>query len=308
MDKIHWHPGFQGATEWELKANKKDLTFEYDHPLSKEPLKMDALIIKKDSDVIIQNDIGKLFKAHNVVEYKGVGDALNIDVIYKVLAYACLYKSLGEHVDEIPAEDVSITIMRAEYPKDLLGILESSRIHVEEKYPGIFYLTGRIQFDTQIIVFSRLDNTHPAYRILRPGASEEDIEQFLQEAALATEAWEEKDIRALLEVSVASNKELYRKLRKEKKDMSEAIQELFQDVIDERVEADKDKLERKGEKKGAEMLAILLQQLDKESDDFQLAIKGTSEDRERLYKKYEIVYEVVGEEEKKDDTAEDKKD
>ena len=243
MDKIHWHPGFQGATEWELKANKKDLTFEYDHPLSKEPLKMDALIIKKDPDVIIQNDIGKLFKAHNVVEYKGVGDALNIDVVYKVLAYACLYKSLADHVNGIPAEDVSITIMRAEYPRDVIEVLEASGIHVEEKYPGIYYLTGRIQFETQIIVFSRLDNTHPAYRILREGASREDVERFLEQARLATEPWEEKDIKALLEVSVASNKELYRKLRKEKKDMGEAILELFQEDIDKKIaERDKEKI------------------------------------------------------------------
>ena len=241
MDKIHWHPGFQGATEWELKANKKDLTFEYDHPLSKEPLKMDALIIKKDPDVIIQNDIGKLFKPHNVVEYKGVGDALNIDVVYKALAYACLYKSLGDHVNEIPAEDVTITIMRAEYPKDLFDVLESSGIHMEEKYPGIYYLTGRIQFETQIIVFSRLDKTHPAYRILRPGAAEDDIRQFLTVARLAVEPWEIHDIKALLEVSVASNRETYKKIKKEEQAVGEALQELMQeDIAKERAERDRE--------------------------------------------------------------------
>ena len=235
MDKIHWHPGFQGATEWGLKANKDDPTFEYDHPLNKETLKMDALIIKKDPDVIIQNEIGKLFKSHNIVEYKGVGDALNIDVIYKVLAYACLYKSLGDHVNEIPAEEVSITIMRAEYPKDLFDVLESSGIHMEEKYPGIYYLTGRIQFETQIVVFSRLDETHPAYRILRPGAAEEDVERFLKKAQLASEPWEKADIRSLIEVSVAANSKLYEKIRKESKDMGEAIQALFQEDIDKKV-------------------------------------------------------------------------
>ena len=114
---------------------------------------------------------------------------------------------------------------------------------MEEKYPGIFYLTGRIQFETQIIVFSRLDETHPAYRILRPGATEKDVERFLQEAQLASEPWEKADIKALLEVSVASNKELYRKLRKEKKDMGEAIQELFQEDIDKKIaERDKEKI------------------------------------------------------------------
>ena len=196
---------------------------------------MDALITKKDPDVIIQNEIGKLFKAHNVVEYKGVGDALNIDVIYKVLAYACLYKSLGDHVNEIPAEDVAITIMRAEYPRDVMVGLEESGIHVEEKYPGIFYLTGRIQFETQIIVFSRLDETHPAYRILRPGATEKDIKQFLTDARLAVEPWEIRGIKALLEVSVASNRETYKKVKKEEKAMGEALQELMQEDIDKKI-------------------------------------------------------------------------
>ena len=247
MDKIHWHPGFQGATEWELKANKNDLTFEYDHPLSKEPLKMDALIIKKDPAVIIQNDIGKLFKPHNVVEYKGVGDALNIDVVYKALAYACLYKSLGDHVNEIPAEDVTITIMRAEYPKDLFDVLESSGIHMEEKYPGIYYLTGRIQFETQIVVFSRLDETHPAYRILGPGAKQDDIKQFLMDARLAVEPWEIQDIKALLEVSVASNKETYRKV-KEEKAMGEALQELMREDIDKKVIAGREEGRAEGER------------------------------------------------------------
>ena len=283
MDKIHWHPGFQGATEWELKANKKDLTFEYDHPLSKEPLKMDALIIKKDPDVIIQNDIGKLFKSHNVVEYKGVGDALNIDVLYKVLAYACLYKSLGEHVNGISAGDVSITIMRAEYPKDLFDILESSGIHTEEKYPGIYYLTGKIQFDTQIIVFSRLDKTHSGYRVMRKGVSQDDIENFLRDAVQATEPWEKADIRAMLEVSVAANKELYAKI-KEEADMGEALQELMhEEIVKERAE---------GEKKGADMLATLLQQLQPGTEDFNLAINGTSDDRTKLF----IQYKIVGEE------------
>ena len=50
-DKNHWHPAFVGATEWELKKNKKDLTFEPEHQLSKEPLRVDMLVVKKAPDV-----------------------------------------------------------------------------------------------------------------------------------------------------------------------------------------------------------------------------------------------------------------
>ena len=50
LTKNHWHPAFCGATEWELKKNKKDLEFEPEHQLSKEPLRMDMLVIKKNTD------------------------------------------------------------------------------------------------------------------------------------------------------------------------------------------------------------------------------------------------------------------
>ena len=245
-DRISWHPGFQGATEWELKANKGDLDYEYDHPLSKEPLRMDALIIKKDPAAVIQNDIGKIFKTYNVVEYKGWQDTLNIDVFYKVLAYASLYKSLGDHVDEIPAEEVAITIMRAEYPRKVMGLLKNAGYSIDEKYPGIFYVTGRIPFDTQIVVFSRLDGTHPAYRILRKGAAREDIEKFLADAVRAREPWEITNIKAMLEVSVAANKALYKKIKKEEDKMGEALQELMKEDIEKKVKEG----EKKGEKKG----------------------------------------------------------
>ena len=81
---------------------------------------------------------------------------------------------------------------------------------------------------------------------------------------------------------------------------------------DEGIKQGEIKGEKKGEKKGQRkaevLLTTLLKQLDPASEDFQTALNGTSEDRERLYTQYKIVYEEVGEEEKKDDTVEGKKD
>ena len=77
--KKHWHPAFCGATEWELKQNRDDLSFEDEHNLGKEPLRVDMLVIKKHSDAKIENEIGRIFKAHNIVEFKGAGDNLSID-------------------------------------------------------------------------------------------------------------------------------------------------------------------------------------------------------------------------------------
>lgn len=44
---IQWHPGFYGAAELEFISNKGELEFQREFNLSKEPLRMDLLIIKK---------------------------------------------------------------------------------------------------------------------------------------------------------------------------------------------------------------------------------------------------------------------
>lgn len=47
---------------------------------------------------------------------KSLEDHLDIDDFYKTGAYASLYKSYGETVDEIKADDVTVTIMREARP------------------------------------------------------------------------------------------------------------------------------------------------------------------------------------------------
>ncbi len=98
--KIQWHPGFVSAMNLELCENRNDLIYEREYNLNTKPLEIDLLVIKKDKDVQIINEIGKLFRGHNIMEYKSPEDELNIDTFYKSGAYASLYKSYGETVDK----------------------------------------------------------------------------------------------------------------------------------------------------------------------------------------------------------------
>lgn len=68
--KTQWHPPFCAAIKLELKANKEDLSFESEHNLNTKPIQIDLLVIKKLQDVNIQNEIGRIFKGHNIFEYK----------------------------------------------------------------------------------------------------------------------------------------------------------------------------------------------------------------------------------------------
>ena len=231
MDKIHWHPGFCGATEWELKKYKDILEFNREYILGKEAPKTDLLIIKKEPSVSIENEIGKIFKTHNVFEYKGSGDVLSIDAYYKTIGYAALYKGLGKRVNDIPAEEITLTMMREAYPRELFKLLKGYGVNIEERFKGIYYLSGKIIFDTQIIITEELDgNKHASLKILSKNASEKDVRRFLEEAKLAKDPGDRHNIDAVLQVSVSANRQLFDQIRKDE-DMCQALRELMKDEI-----------------------------------------------------------------------------
>ena len=59
---IQWHPAFYGAAELELRENKEDLEFHQEYNLSKEPLRVDLLVVEKLSGVQVKNEIGHIFR------------------------------------------------------------------------------------------------------------------------------------------------------------------------------------------------------------------------------------------------------
>ncbi len=94
---IQWHPGFVAAMNLELSKSRDVLRFEKEYNLNVKPLEIDLLIIKKNAHVSLDNEIGSIFKGHNIIEYKNPAEQLDIDVFYKVEAYAILWKNSGCH-------------------------------------------------------------------------------------------------------------------------------------------------------------------------------------------------------------------
>lgn len=76
---IQWHPAFVSAMNLELAADRKNLIFEREYNLNTRPLEIDLLIIKKEKEVRISNEIGHFFREYNVLEYKSPGDHLDVD-------------------------------------------------------------------------------------------------------------------------------------------------------------------------------------------------------------------------------------
>ena len=90
---LQWHPAFYAGLQIELAEEAQYLSFENEHQLGTKPKEIDVLIIKKDPNVVLKKNIGKIFRKHNIIEYKSPEDYLSIDDFYKVLGYGCFYKS-----------------------------------------------------------------------------------------------------------------------------------------------------------------------------------------------------------------------
>lgn len=232
---IQWHPGFYGAAELEFLSNKGDLEFQREFNLSKEPIRMDLLIIKKLADVRIENELGHIFKKYNVAEFKSPDDALSIDDYYKTVGYACLYKGLGETVDQIPANELTISIFRESYPREMFEAMKNLGMEIKEQYPGIYYISGKqALFDTQIVVTKQLDKeTHRILRILSKHVREEDVRAFVEKAVQMSEPGDRNNVDAVLQVSVSANKEIFEAIRRCDKVMCEALRELMKEDFEE---------------------------------------------------------------------------
>ncbi len=235
-DKIQFHPGFYGAAELEFRLETAEIEFNIEYNLSKEPLRVDLLVVGKQNDIQLENEAGRIFKRYNIIEYKSPDDGLTIDDFFKTIGYACLYKALGKTVNQIPEEQITVSLFRDTYPQELFRTLKESSRKIEEKYPGIYYVSGNVQFDVQIVVMNQLSpEKHSAFRVLSKCAKEEDVRRFLKESLTLVNQGDRANADAVFEVSIAANSALYEKIRSDEV-MCKAMEDLMKDVIAQREE------------------------------------------------------------------------
>ena len=153
-----WHELFVGAMHLELREDAAHIEFNPELQLGEQPPAVDLLIIKKDPAITVTNEIGRIFRAHNLVEYKSPEDGLTIRDFFKTVGYAGLY--IGSEAVNSKAEpgEVTITLIRAGTPAKMIRTLRKDfGCEITETYPGIYYVTGAIVLPTQIVVTNRLE-------------------------------------------------------------------------------------------------------------------------------------------------------
>ncbi|GHV89386.1 hypothetical protein AGMMS50267_17460 [Spirochaetia bacterium] len=126
-DRINWHSAFYDAIRLELEDYLDILSFEFEHQLNTDPLIIDALILKKKKQVVIEKNIAAIFRTTNIVEFKSPEAYLSISDFHKAIAYTHLYcateKSAG-------LTDITLTFVLTRNPREVLR-----HIGNECKYP-----------------------------------------------------------------------------------------------------------------------------------------------------------------------------
>lgn len=243
---IQWHPAFCAAAELEFKENKTELDFQREYNLSKKPLQIDLLVVEKLDDVNVENEIGRIFRKYNVIEYKSPKDGLTIDDFFKTFAYAELYKSQGKTVDQIPINQLTVSVVREIKPDELFRSLAKYGFMVEKKFEGIYYVYG-LHLPAQIVVTKELNSKkHRSLKVLSENALEEDARAFIEDARKLTDQGDLINVDAILQVSVSANYDLYNELKRRYPEMCEAMKTLMRDEM---MEAQREG-EVRGEKKG----------------------------------------------------------
>ena len=141
------------------------------------------------------------------------------------------------------------TRFREARPEKMFLTLQKHGHKIEEKYPGIYYVTEHLPFPAQVIVTQELEpGEHRSLRILSNHAKKEDVEEFLREAEGMNTPRDRQNVEAVLQVSVKANDELYRKIRRDA-NMCDALRELMKDDLEDARKLGESEGEVRGEAK-----------------------------------------------------------
>lgn len=238
---LQWHPANYAGLQIELAEEKEFLNFEDEHQLGTKPMAIDILIIKNETKHKIRKNIGRIFKKHNIVEYKSPDDYLSIDDFYKVYGYTCFYKADTPSTNTISIQDLTITFISHRYPQKLLRHLTMERnFKIQKIEKGIYYLLGDF-IPIQFIVTSKLSSKE---NLWLKGLTN-DLKDMNLTAALAEDYQKHRTntlYQSVMDIIMRANKHQF----EEAKNMCEAMREWIREEYADEIEEAKKKAEKSG--------------------------------------------------------------
>ena len=246
-EKIDYHYGFYGVMrcKYECGFSREEVELQQEVELGDRPLRADAIFVSHLEVLPFTDALGGRLNKRNVIEYKSPGDSLSIDDFFKVVGYACVYKSDGKTVNEIPFEDVSVFIFCYAYPRKAFSILKEMGFSVSEAQPGIYCVEVASSLSVQAVIIPQLPEGYEELKILGPKAKKEDVLKVLEDVRKNNDPYYIEHIKAGLRISMAANPELYDEIREES-----TMVDVFERIFSKELKAKEIKGKREGKREG----------------------------------------------------------
>ncbi len=185
-----WESGLYAGLMLSLDKYKNRLKEERAYKLNAKPREIDIRIIDQDydGDDRMDNAIAYLFERHNLIELKDPYEDLDIDVVWTGISYAAQYNGSGyddtikkSGVDIIPMKDVTLTFLRVGKPIKLFKLMVKSGYGIEEKFSGVYYITGIADIKMQVVVGRELKGEEfVPIRVQKKNAADGDVRAFVK--------------------------------------------------------------------------------------------------------------------------------
>ena len=140
-------------------------------------------------------------------------------------------------MNEYKASEITITLIRDGYPRKLMEDLRRQGFQVECRYPGIYYVTGRLLFDTQIVVASQLEEAERIWlQTLKRHITQEKFGELMKRVKSLQEEDEKQLAGAVGEVGARANEECVEQWKEDDVHMYETLRRIFATEISEEKE------------------------------------------------------------------------
>ena len=167
------------------------------------------------------------------------------DDFYKVYGYTCFYKSDTGGVNEIPSDELTITLVSSRYPAKLIRHLIQERdFTVSKQEDGIYYIKGDY-IPIQILVTSKLsENENLWLKSLTDNLQEtESVQKLINDYEKHIE---NRLYQSVMSIIVQANREKFQEVTGMIcEPLKEILMEQMKDELEEKMQQMKDELEEK---------------------------------------------------------------
>ena len=228
--RTRYHYGFYAAMKVEYDLVNAGVKYEQEIQLGEDPVRLDFLIIKAEGE--LGDPIGEFFRKVNLFEYKSPEDGLSIDDFYKAQGYGLIYKGYGRGIDELRIEELTLTLVRHTYPRELMKGLKESEFKINEAHRGIYRIEGKISIPVQIVVSSRLgEGEYEGLKLLSKGCTKEAVMKYAKRVITSGDENVKTNAGTVIEICLNINKKLDKEI-KEDEAMHKTIREIFKEDFD----------------------------------------------------------------------------